>query len=81
MTKQATPYPLRLEPETRSKLEALAHANGRSLNAQIALMLENALQGESVPESLMGESMREEVEQIARQVALEVFQELSKASD
>ena len=32
------PYSLRLEPETRARLEALAKANGRSLNAQIIMM-------------------------------------------
>jgi hypothetical protein len=42
------PYSLRLEPETRSKLEAIAKANGRSLNAEIALRLEESLQAEAI---------------------------------
>lgn len=39
------PYSLRLEPETRAKIETLAKSNGRSLNAQIALMLDEWLAG------------------------------------
>ena len=71
MSKQPPSYPLRLEPPLRAKLEALAHVNGRSLNAQIVLILETALKGDSVPDSLMGEAMRDEV----RRIALEVFRE------
>ncbi|MFI0398519.1 MAG: hypothetical protein ACH34X_05535 [Thiolinea sp.] len=37
------PYSLRLEPDTRARLEALAKKNGRSLNAQIIIMLESLL--------------------------------------
>ena len=37
------PYSLRLEPDTRAKLEELARNNGRSLNAQIIMMLESLL--------------------------------------
>ncbi|OQW99213.1 MAG: hypothetical protein BWK73_50880 [Thiothrix lacustris] len=39
-------YPLRLEPDARAKLEAIAKANGRSLNAQIVLILDGFLQSE-----------------------------------
>ena len=38
-------YPLRLEPDTRATIEAIAKANGRSLNAQIVLMLDEWLSG------------------------------------
>lgn len=70
------PYSLRLEPETRAKLEAIAKANGRSLNAQIVLMLEGVLQGEEAApvgsQSLTAEDVR--------RLALEVVrEELSKA--
>lgn len=41
---QAAPFPLRLAPGTRARLEALAVANGRPLNTQIALILEDFLQ-------------------------------------
>ncbi|UJS24793.1 Arc family DNA-binding protein [Thiothrix winogradskyi] len=53
MSKQNPPFPLRIEAETRAKLEAIAKANGRSLNAQIALILDNFLQlnPEAIPVS------------------------------
>lgn len=35
-----TPYPLRLNPELRKKLETIAKENGRSLNAEITLRIE-----------------------------------------
>lgn len=80
MSKQNPPFPLRLEPETRAKLEALAKANGRSLNAQLTLIVESALQGEPDIKGLMGDVMREEVRQIARETALELIrEELAKA--
>lgn len=70
------PYSLRLEPETRAKLEAIAKANGRSLNAQIVLMLEGVLQGE---ESEPAGSQSLTIEDM-RRVALEVVrEELTKA--
>lgn len=77
MSKQNPPFPLRLEPETRAKLEALAKANGRSLNAQLTLIVESALQGEPEIKGLMGDAMREEVRKIAREI---VQEELSKQS-
>ncbi|UJS23522.1 TraY domain-containing protein [Thiothrix winogradskyi] len=40
---QLPSYPLRLEPETRAKLEAIAKANGRSLHAEISMRLEDSL--------------------------------------
>lgn len=43
------PYSLRLEPETRAKLEAIAKANGRSLNAEIVMRLEASLLNEPPP--------------------------------
>lgn len=51
-----TPYPLRLEPETRARIEAIAKANGRSLNAQIVMMLDEWLAGASGNESPVTES-------------------------
>ena len=41
------PYSIRLEPEIRAKLEAIAKKNGRSLSAEIALRLEESLQAGS----------------------------------
>jgi hypothetical protein len=76
MKRQAAPYPLRIDAELRSRIEALANANGRSLNAQISLILEAAVQGGSVTDSLMSEDMRDEV----RRIALELIrEELAKA--
>ena len=42
-TKRITPYPLRLKPPLRKELETKAKENGRSLNTEIVMMLENAL--------------------------------------
>jgi hypothetical protein len=50
------PYSLRLEPETRAKIEAIAKANGRSLNAQIVLMLDEWLSGTNGHEQPVTES-------------------------
>lgn len=75
---QLPSYPLRLEPEVRTKLEAIAKANGRSLNTQITMILEAALQGESLP--LNTPTDDNNIESIARRVALEVVrEELAKA--
>ncbi|MFM2320354.1 MAG: hypothetical protein RLZZ215_2975 [Pseudomonadota bacterium] len=69
-------YPLRLEPETRSKLEAIAKANGRSLNAEIVIRLEETLlKDDEISQS--GQVLS--AEQV-RQIALEVIrEELAKA--
>ena len=70
---QLPSYPLRLEPEVRAKLEAIAKANGRSLNTQITMMLEAALQGEPLPLSTLTND--NDIESIARRVALDVVRE------
>lgn len=51
-----TLYPLRLEPDTRARIEAIAKVNGRSLNAQIVMMLDEWLAGTSGNESPLTES-------------------------
>lgn len=38
------PYSMRLDPDLRAKLEAVAKANGRSLHAEISMRLEASLQ-------------------------------------
>lgn len=66
MSKQNPPFPLRIEAETRAKLEAIAKANGRSLNAQIALILDGFLQSDSdqsAPDGLVAERIKEYVRQ------------------
>ena len=47
MTKSAiTPYPLRLDPELRKRLEYVAKQSGRSLQSEIAARLEQSLEDE-----------------------------------
>ncbi len=60
------PYSLRVEPELRAKLEALAKASGRSLNTQIVLMLEAALDAYGVKPTDMVVFTPEEIEEIRR---------------
>lgn len=40
---RVNPYPVRLSRETKQALEAIAKANGRSLNAEIAMRLDDSL--------------------------------------
>ena len=49
--KRITPYPLRLKPHLREKLEELAKSHGRSLNVEISMRLENSLIDEKDEES------------------------------
>ena len=78
--RQLPSYPLRLEPETRTKLEAIAKANGRSLNAQIIMMLENALEHETANPLYIKLSPLNETEILIRRIAQEVVDErLAKA--
>ena len=46
---QKPSYPLRMPDELRSIIKARATRNRRSMNAEIVLMLESALQKESAP--------------------------------
>lgn len=69
------PYSLRLEPEIRARLEAIAKTNGRSLNAEIALRLEASLQedaSQSIDKQLL---TTEKVRFIAYEIALKVVRE------
>lgn len=67
-------YPLRLEPEVRSQLEVLAKKNGRSLNAQIVLMIDSSLnRAEVLP---VDSSLECTISKIAREI---VKEELTKA--
>ncbi len=43
MTKPQSPFGLRLPSELRANVSARAHANGRSLNAEICIILKEAL--------------------------------------
>ncbi|QTR53123.1 TraY domain-containing protein [Thiothrix unzii] len=82
------PYSMRLDPDLRAKLEAIAKANGRSLHAEISIRLEASLLTENttqagnkfwyfedVPPGVL-EVLKEDM----RRVALEVVrEELTKA--
>lgn len=64
------PFPLRLEPETRARLEAMAEVNGLSLNQQITTLIDSAL-GIEKPATLLNPALEREM----RRVALAVLQE------
>jgi hypothetical protein len=42
---QAKPYPLRMPPTLREHIDARAKAHNRSLNTEIVLLLQQALEG------------------------------------
>lgn len=44
---QPTPYPLRMSEDLRARLEELARANRRSLQAEITAILEHSISGQS----------------------------------
>ncbi|MFZ1389734.1 MAG: Arc family DNA-binding protein [Thiolinea sp.] len=70
-SQQVNPYPIRLTKELREKLEAIAKANGRSLNAEMILRLESTLESDSNEADMLKRM---------RQIALEVVrEELAKA--
>jgi len=70
------PYSIRLEPEIRAKLEAIAKANGRSLNAEIVIRLDESLLKDG--DTIISTNVLT-VEDV-RQIALEVVrEELAKA--
>jgi hypothetical protein len=43
--KRIVPYPLRLDESIRKEAEEEAHRNKRSLNAELGLLIEEALKG------------------------------------
>lgn len=72
---QVSPYPIRLTTDLRGKLEAIAKANGRSLNAEMLLRLELSLQGEQpTPQGV-------DLEKTVRRITLEVIREALAKSD
>jgi predicted DNA-binding protein len=64
LTKQQNSYPLRMPGELRARLEALAKANGRSMNAEIVAILQRAVEAPQYQPD-----MDEFVDQIAEKVA------------
>lgn len=71
---QQTPYPLRLAPELRETLEAIAKEKGRSLNAEITLRLE-----ESVKSQVNAQADNDLIKLIGAEVRQIVREELKKA--
>ena len=72
---QTTSYPLRLDGEVRAKLEALAKANGRSLNTQINMMLEAALEGREISTDHLPPNLENLIRTIALDTATQAIQE------
>jgi len=65
---QIRPYPLRLDPNTRKQLEAIAKDNGRSLNTEMAMRLKDSLATVKQDRVL--------TEKDVQKIALEVFKTL-----
>ena len=73
--KQVSPYPVRLTPELREKLEESARTAGRSLNAEMMLRLEASFVDAVNIQSLTAAQVME-----VRRIALELIrEELAKA--
>ncbi len=70
--KQVSPYPIRLTPELRERLEASAKAAGRSLNAEMMLRLEASYVDTENIHTLTAAQVLE-----VRRIASEIFDELS----
>lgn len=54
---QTTPFPLRMPPELRERLEALAKKNGRSVNSEIVAMITAAVEGDTNIEAVPTERL------------------------
>ena len=72
---QTASYPLRLDSEVRAKLEALAKANGRSLNTQISMMLEAALDNVEISTDHIPPNLENLIRTIALDTAKQAIQE------
>lgn len=76
MTKSAiTPYPLRLDPDLRQRLEHSAKQSGRSLQSEIAARLERSLEDEIQEFIVAGETpalQKVQIENLAEIIAARV---------
>jgi len=62
MSSQPAPYPLRMPEELRDRLTELSRASGRSLNAEIIGILQDAVAGpQPVPAGIDVDSLAEAV--------------------
>lgn len=71
---QSTPFPLRMPDELREQIHALAKANNRSLNTEIVLLLQQALDGSvakaaGLAPAVLGHEARAFAEEVAEIVA------------
>lgn len=66
-------YPLRLEPALRAKIDAIAKANGRSVNTEIAIRLEASLKADEQGETV--DDLESTIRRIAYEVAMQVVSE------
>lgn len=67
MSRDITPFPVRLPPELRERLEGAAKEAGRSLNAEILHQLQNAV-GTGGPDAAKRSVFLEELREAAREV-------------
>ncbi|HEX8615638.1 MAG TPA: Arc family DNA-binding protein [Telluria sp.] len=75
---QPTPFPLRMPPELRERLEARAKKNGRSANAEIVSMVKAALEGASgLAAATSGELLDEVVNRYGAKVQIVVTPEVA----
>lgn len=67
MSREYPQFKLRMPPETRDKLKARADMNGRSVNAELLQIIDDAL---ATPSSLSG--YKNDIEKLASQQSEEV---------
>ena len=73
------PYSMRLDPDLRAKLEAIAKANGRSLHAEISMRLEASLQAnETTPTSERVEMTADEANELIFETKKQIIEELKE---
>lgn len=78
---QSTPFPLRMPDELREQIHALAKANNRSLNTEIVLLLQQALDGHlTKTASLATAAQGTEVKNLAEEIAEIVAAKLRASS-
>ena len=76
---QATPFPLRMPPELRERLEVLAKKNGRSVNSEIVAMIGAALDAGTDVSTIPTERLLSEVvERLGGTLQLVLSQEGAK---
>lgn len=78
---QSTPFPLRMPDELREQIRALAKANNRSLNTEIVLLLQHALDEHVTKAASLAPAIpSHEVRTFAEEVAAIVVARLRESS-